>query len=334
MADPEPHPDVHASMQDVLETMGSSGVPHDDDGLARPVDATARYGAGQGHTLVLGGGGTYFVAWQVTYLATLAELGVDWGLAETVVGTSAGSIVAAAVTSGRLPRLATEASWLAKVPGAAGAIAPASNLHPSQQRALTMFAAAGDAHPDTVRPIGHAALAAQTPSARAMRRRLRMLLGTGTWPSESLTITATDAYTGERVVVTSAAKVTPARACAASSAVPGLFSPQSVGDRTCMDGGVAGSGTHTDLVAGAARVVVVALSDGTTIPAPTMTLRPSSFAEEMAAVRAQGTEVLELVADPVSPADLMDPQKIPAAVASGAARARHDAEVVRAFWRP
>ena len=53
-----------------------------------------------------------------------------------------------------------------------------------------------------------------------------------------------------------------ARAVAASSAVPGLFTPQPILDRRCMDGGVSGTGTHLDLVAGARRAVVLHLTDG------------------------------------------------------------------------
>ena len=49
----------------------------------------------------------------------------------------------------------------------------------------------------------------------------------------------------------------PMRAVAASSAVPGLFAPQRLGDRRAMDGGVSGSGIHADLVAAPEAVEVV-----------------------------------------------------------------------------
>ena len=45
--------------------------------------------------VVLGGGGVTGVAWEVGLLLGLAEAGVDLGAADLLVGTSAGSVVAA-----------------------------------------------------------------------------------------------------------------------------------------------------------------------------------------------------------------------------------------------
>ena len=50
--------------------------------------------------------------------------------------------------------------------------------------------------------------------------------------------------------MTDATDTSLSRAVAASSAVPGIFAPQAIGDRRCMDGGVSGPGTHLDLLAG------------------------------------------------------------------------------------
>jgi hypothetical protein len=44
-------------------------------------------------SLVLGGGGVTGVAWELGILAGLAEQGVDLTGADTVIGTSAGSVV-------------------------------------------------------------------------------------------------------------------------------------------------------------------------------------------------------------------------------------------------
>ena len=168
-----------------------------------------------------------------------------------------------------------------------------------------------------------------------MARNDRLIVGGGAWPSRALVVTATDTWSGERLVVAAGHGVRGAVACAASSAVPGIFAPQPLGDRRAMDGGVSGSGTHADLVAGASRAVVVALSDGSTMPGPTMTIAPTTFGQEMAAVRAEGTALLTLVADaPADPADLMDPAAVPAAVAAAQRRAHVDADAVRDFWAP
>ncbi len=121
------------------------------------------------------------------------------------------------------------------------------------------------------RTIGHAALAAVTPAPEVTRRNIALVLGTGAWPSQALHITCVDAYTGERCVVTREAGATVARAVAASSAVPGIFAPQPIADRRCMDGGVSGTGLHLDLVAGAGRVLVLALVDGSDMTEGMMT---------------------------------------------------------------
>ena len=69
-------------------------------------------GAGYGRDvrvgLSLGGGGVWFVAWQVAYLFALAERGVDLAGADRVVGTSAGSVVASVLEAGNLARLHPE----------------------------------------------------------------------------------------------------------------------------------------------------------------------------------------------------------------------------------
>src|SRR5689334_7252140 len=53
-----------------------------------------------GRALVLGGGGVTGVAWETGLLFGLAEAGVDLATADVLVGTSAGSVVAAQVACG------------------------------------------------------------------------------------------------------------------------------------------------------------------------------------------------------------------------------------------
>src|SRR4051812_7760387 len=90
--------------------------PPPPDGLAVPVDVAARLGEGLDLGVSCGGGGVFFVAWQVAYLHELAAHGVDLGAADRLVGTSAGSIVASVLGAGHLGRFFREVSLLAKVP--------------------------------------------------------------------------------------------------------------------------------------------------------------------------------------------------------------------------
>ena len=300
--------------------------------LAVPRSFEARYGEGVHLGLCLGGGGLFFVAWQAAYLQTLAAAGVPFDSADRVVGTSAGSLVASALTTGRLKRLHTQVSLLARVPALVSALAPASELRPSQQRALELFLKATDGEPTTVQEIGFASLAASTPSPGSMRRNISIVLGRVRWSSPALQITCVDTYTGERCVVTRPSRTSIPRAVAASSAVPGVFPPQPIGDRRCMDGGVSGTGTHLDLLAGARRVVILALTDGHDLSEGMMTTHPDAGAQELEDLKASGASVLLRTPAEVDLLELMSPSAVPRALVMGARQATADLGLLSDFW--
>lgn len=301
------------------------------DGLARPIDFDRRAGAGSHLGLSLGGGGIFFVAWQVTYLHELELRGVDLRGADRIVGTSAGSLVAAILESGDLKRFEREVSLFARTPALVSVLAPAGKLHDSQQRALDSFVSAQDADPVAIRSIGHEALAARTPSASKMARSVSLVLLRRRWPTSTLHLTCVDALTGERCVVDASSGVPLARAVAASSAVPGIFAPQPIRDRRCMDGGVSGSGTHLDLVAGAERVVVLSLFDGTVDGVGGMTQAPHAYRSELERLEASGSKVLVRSPESVDLTRLMDPHAVGEAVALARRQADADAADLRAF---
>lgn len=301
------------------------------DGLAWPRDYDARSGEGLGLGLSLGGGGVFFVAWQVTYLFEMAQRGIDLAGADRVVGTSAGSLVASVLEAGHLGRLHAELKVLAKLPKVLGVLAPTGDLHPSQERARDLFGYAADSQPATIQAIGHAALAAQTPSPGVMARNVGVILASRRWPSPQLHITCVDALTGERCVVTGSAGVRVARAVAASSAVPGLFAPQPILDRRCMDGGVSGTGIHLDLLAGADRVVVLCLTEGKGETVGRMTAAPGSVEADVAALEASGSKLFFRTPETMDIDALMDPAAVPDAVAMARRQAAADADDLRAF---
>ncbi|MEI6622528.1 MAG: patatin-like phospholipase family protein, partial [Actinomycetes bacterium] len=123
------------------------------------------------------------------------------------------------------------------------------------------------------------------------------------------------------------------RAAAASASVPGIFSPQPIGDRKCVDGGVAGSATHSDVVAGAERVLVLPLAAG--VPAPGMYCQqPDSLARELDDLRSSGSEVELRVPDlpTLTTAELMSPSAIPIAMAAARTQAAGDLPALVEFW--
>jgi NTE family protein len=165
-----------------------------------------------------------------------------------------------------------------------------------------------------------------------MRRNITLVVGRGRLSSPALHITCVDAYTGERCVVTHRAGTTLARAVAASSAIPGVFSPQPIGDRKCMDGGVSGTGVHLDLVAGAGRVLILSLTDGEAMTEGMMTSHPGDSLQEHEDLRRSGTEVIVRVPDEVDLAELMTPSAVPKALAMGARQASADVGLLSSFW--
>ena len=301
-------------------------------GDSLPIPEGERLGAGIERGLVLGGGGVWFVAWQVGFLNGLTRAGIDLTLADRTIGTSAGSLVASAVAAGRIGTFHAAISGLSRVPRLVSALAPAGDLHPSQMRALEMFRDATEASPHTVQRIGFAALAAQTPPERVMRRNVGVALAMRRWPADSLWVTCVDAYTGERCAVRAEHDVPITAAVAASSAVPGIFPPQHILDRRCMDGGVSGSGTHADLIYGAARALVVALTDGTDLPQAWGTISPEGIQAELAGLAASGTRARVITPGSTPPENLMDPASVPEALAAGAAQAQSHAAELREFW--
>ena len=304
-----------------------------DPALPRSFDA--RYGRGVDRGISLGGGGTYFVAWQLGYLKALADHGIPIDRADRLVGTSAGSVVAASLAHGRLRILHAESALMARLPSVMSELFPSRVDTPSQQRALDLYVQASESTSATVRSIGHAALAAVTPNAKTMTRDLALVIGER-WSSEGLWMTCVDAFSGDRCVTTRGTSISVALGAAASCAVPGIFAPQVVAGRKCMDGGVGGSAVHLDLLAGAGKVLVLSLYRDPELTHGMLTLAPGDLERELVALKASGTEVFFRAprSHPMDVAGLMDPAATPEAMAMGAQQADEDVEAgdLAAFW--
>lgn len=303
------------------------------DDLVKPLDFDARYGYGLDRGMVLGGGGVFQIAWQTAYLARAAELGIDLRRAERIVGTSAGSLVGAVLAARRILIMVRVADLMARFTAVVSFLAPAGDLSPSQQRAFDMMMAATDTEPETIAAIGHAAMAAATPSPRTMRRNVALLVDYAWWPSSRLHVTTVDAYNGDRIVITKQTGVRTTTAVAASCALPGLYAPQLVHDRRCFDGAMSGTATNSDLVAGARRAVVLSLAPGDRPMAQGMAGSSADhMLVEMAALRDSGTQVFHRWAPMRPDLDPMSPDSMAEGLDAGRAQAAEDAEELRAFW--
>ncbi|MCC5037223.1 patatin-like phospholipase family protein [Streptomyces sp. WAC 00631] len=275
--------------------------------------------------LVLGGGGLTGIGWEAGVLAGLAEAGADPGAADVVIGTSAGSVVGAQLTSGSVTLEQLYERQLVDPRGeVAGRVGPA---------VMSRYALAALRSSDTRafgRRMGRLALATRTAAGEADRRAVigRRLLSHA-WPERRLLITAVDAATGEFRVFDAASGVGIVDAVAASCAVPGVWPPVTIGGRHWIDGGVRSS-ANADVADGCRRVLILAPMAGGGGPVPTVRAQ----AERLVA---GGARVELITPDRAARAAFgrnpLDPARRAAAARAGRAQAAAYAAAVKALWQ-
>jgi NTE family protein len=238
--------------------------------------------------LVLGGGGVAGIAWITGLLLGLGEAGQDVTRAEVIVGTSAGSTVAAQLGSGVGLKELYARQLRSELQTAE--IMVEMDLE-SWVAQLTAVAQTADTLVEMRRAVGRFALQAVTVSEADRRAVIASRLPSHEWPSRTLKIVAVDAESGQPRVFDQASGVSLVDAVAASCAVPGVWPPATIDERRYIDGGVR-SGANADLAAGASRVLVI-VPLGTAERFPTDT--PLDGA--VAGLRAAGAEVATVAPD-------------------------------------
>ncbi|WP_433561528.1 patatin-like phospholipase family protein [Nocardia sp. CA-151230] len=201
-------------------------------------------------SVVLGGGGVPGSAWMAGLAAELRRRGIDLGAADSIVGTSAGAIVGAALIAGR------DLDSLADDPRPPGSTEPPSVVKP--ELVATAFSVLFDRTLDrdlARRKVGRLAMA-EEPAQPAHIEPMEWLVGGNDWPDHRLRIVVVDAASGQRQVWDSGSGVPLATAVAASRSFPGAFPPVVVGDRYYIDGGM-WSPTNADVAADSDIVLVV-----------------------------------------------------------------------------
>jgi NTE family protein len=280
--------------------------------------------------LVLGGGGVAGIAWEIGILAGLADQGVDLTGADLIIGTSAGSTVAAQITgSASLDDLFARQLVAAEHSGELMA-----ELDIAALTGMFIEALRGAKQPVEVRAaIGRAAIDAPTvdePTRRAViEHRLQTPRADAEWPAQrDVRIVAADAESGETRVFTGDDGVSLVDAIGASSAVPGVWPPVTIDGRRYIDGGVRSS-TNADLVEGCQAVVILA---------PVADMPGIADAAALAAIErlAETTAVLWIRPDDASTtaigANPLDPATRPPAATAGRAQGRTVAADVAALW--
>lgn len=311
-----------------------------DDGMARPLPprpVASDLARGLDRTLVLGGGGEYYVAWYCGFFHGLYEAGVDLNLAEMVVGTSAGAYAGSTLTSGHFLRLRSEFEFFSYFPSLFAKLAPLASPNASQKRAQEINFGVKDGSPASIRAIGRAALAADNKvNGSAVDRLAALLTGDSRtdWPVAKMYTTANDCYSGERLVIGQAVArrngIPLAHAAGASSSLPGVIGPTLLGQRFCMDGGISKTWAHTDVVAGSKRAVVITLTNG--YEGSLLSGIPHNIYNEMKDLKAAGTKGLLIIAGTPKGVNLLDPSQMAPALRAGYERAKVEAAGIRAFW--
>lgn len=273
--------------------------------------------------LVLGGGGVAGIAWMTGLLTGLAEAGHDLTGAGLIVGTSAGSAVAAQVGSGlpldellaRQTEPAKQASEISVELDMAKLAADFAELLAQATSTLDVgrragaYAIAADTVPETTR---RAAVASRLPSPR--------------WPSRRILLVAVDAGTGEMRVFDRDSGVSLVDAVAASCAVPGIWPPVTIDGRRYIDGGLR-SNDNADLAAGF-RTITVISPMGYDPPIPS----PLALRDVVGQLHADGSTVTVIEPDQASRAAMganpLDPATRTPAAQAGRAQGQAGIEAV------
>jgi NTE family protein len=278
-------------------------------------------GPDNGRAVVLGAGGVTGVAWEIGLLHGLAEGGLDLTGADLFIGTSAGSVVAAEVTSGQ-PLDQLFAHGLADTTGDRNAVIETGTL----LRFLLAGAYPGDRRRSRAW-LGRAALAAPTVDESERRAAIATRVPDDAWPDTELRIVAVAADSGEVAIFDRRSGASLLDAVAASCAVPLVWPPMTVNGTRYIDGGVR-SMANADLAAGYGRVVVIA-------PLSTALRYADRPAVQVAAL---GPAVRTAVISPDRAAlaaigrNPLSPERRAAAAEAGRAQAATAAERVRAAW--
>jgi NTE family protein len=280
--------------------------------------------------LVLAGGGIAGIAWETGILQGIADESADAARllldSDVLVGTSAGSAVAAQIGSGA----ALEELFDRQVAETSTEIDSGVDIETIAELFLAALAEPYDEPLAKTRQqmqrIGAVALGAKTVAEPIRRRVIAQRLPSHDWPDRALRITAIDTATGELVVFDQDSGVELVDAVAASCAVPGAWPAVTIAGRRYMDGGIASSvnlGVARDC--DAAVVLVPAAPDA-----------PSPFGDGPAAeIAAFDGAAFAVFADAESlkafGPNLLDPRCRVSSAAAGREQGRREAQRIARF---
>lgn len=216
--------------------------------------------------LVLAGGGLAGIAWETGILCGIADESPAAATAllesDVLVGTSAGSTVAAQLGSGT----GLEELFARQVAETSFEIDSGVDVAAITELFVTAMLVPGATTEQRLQRIGEIAATTDTVAESVRRDVIAHRLPSHDWPRRVLRVTAIDIETGELVVLDANSGAGLVDAVAASCAVPGAWPPVTIDGRRYMDGGV-GSTVNMG-VAQDCDTVVVLLPSGENTPSP------------------------------------------------------------------
>lgn len=276
--------------------------------------------------LVLAGGGLAGIAWETGILLGIADEAPAAAAAllasDVLLGTSAGSTVAAQLSSG-LPLVELYARQLADT---SHEIHPGVSVDGITELFLDAVTIPGATKAQKLQRIGAVAAATDTVDEAVRRDVIAHRLPSHEWPSRELRVTGIDIETGELVIFDRDSGIDLVDAVAASCAVPGAWPPVTAAGKRYMDGGV-GSSVNMSVVADCGTaVVLVPSSPDAPSPWGTGTAEEiAAFPGDTVAVFADGDALEAFGPNPLDPAC-----RAPSATA-GRAQGRREAGRVARF---
>jgi len=308
------------------------------DEIQPRLNAIERLSTGE-RALVLHGGGSAGNAWEIGVIAGLLDAGLDVADADVVIGTSAGSTVAAQITSGvpandLLASILDAATQTQSRPVRDTSVNVPVADHMARTNAI--IAAAKDAA-DMRRKMGAAALLMDESSGISAQPEWRATvasrLPSQQWPAQRVLIVAVDADTGEPVIFDRRSGVDLVDAVAASCANGFGVAPYRIGEHRYIDGGYRRS-ENADLATGYERVLVLSPFGGRSRMPPEWGMHLGAQVDEL---RARGSRVETIFPDDDAMAafgdNMMDPSTRPAAARAGFTQGRDRGEQLTVFWR-
>jgi NTE family protein len=277
--------------------------------------------------LILGGGGVAGVAWELGILAGLHDAGVDVQDADVIIGTSAGSVVGAQITSGAdiESLFASQMVPTEQTKERMVAFDPAQMMEAFGQA----IAEAGSDLKAMRARIGAYALAAPTIPEAERRAIIESRLPMHEWPQRRLLIVAVDTETGEEYIMDRESGVALVDAVAASCAVPGIWPPVTIAGHRYMDGGVR-SATNADLAKGSERILILNPLGANA------NFLGAGLDAEVALLQQEGSQVLVIGPDAASTTAIgmnpLDPATRQPSAQAGRAQGRGLAAQVATLW--